>query len=223
VSKIYVPTLGVDSWQRLLADPEKHWRTGSSAKTLAHCWEQANGLPAEIAAMFAAFGTPELLLGLAEHKVPLPGSARGDSQNDIFALIRAADSTFAVTIEGKVNEPFDKPVHEWLKNASPGKIQRLQYICQMLGLTQPLPDHISYQLLHRTASAVIEARRFKTDYAAMIVHSFSPTHMWFDAFTRFTQLFGKNAEQGVLIETQGSTAPPLLVGWATGDSKFLSA
>jgi hypothetical protein len=64
VGKIYVPTLGAESWRRLLADPEKHWRTGFSAKTLAHCWEQANGLPAEIAAMLAGFGTPELLLGL---------------------------------------------------------------------------------------------------------------------------------------------------------------
>jgi hypothetical protein len=61
---------------------------------------------------------------------------------------------------------------------------------------EPVPDDVSYQLLHRTASAVIEARRFKTDYAAMIVHSFSPTHRWVNSFARFTQLFGTTAERG---------------------------
>ncbi|WP_435053481.1 DUF6946 family protein [Mesorhizobium caraganae] len=36
-----------------------------------------------------------------------------------------------------------------------------------------MPDNIRCQLLHRTASAAIEAQRFKTDIAAMIVHSLS--------------------------------------------------
>jgi hypothetical protein len=98
----------------------------------------------------------------------------------------------------------------------------LQYTCKLLGLAEPVPDDVSYQLLHRTASAVIEARRFKTDYAAMIVHSFSPTHRWVNSFGRFTQLFGTTAERGMLIEIQRQTAPPLLLGWATGESRFLT-
>lgn len=78
--RIYLPSQGADDWQRLLADPVKHWRAGYSAMALAECWEAADGLPAEIASLMQETGPdPELLLALPEHKVPLPGSRRGDS------------------------------------------------------------------------------------------------------------------------------------------------
>ena len=41
-------TSGPAAWQALLADPNKHWRTGYSARTLAHCWEAADGFPPEV-------------------------------------------------------------------------------------------------------------------------------------------------------------------------------
>jgi hypothetical protein len=50
--------------------------------------------------------------------------------------------------------------------------------------------------LHRTASAVIEAKRFKNEETAMILHSFSPTRMRFDDFTAFTRLFDLDAAPG---------------------------
>jgi hypothetical protein len=43
IRKVYIPTTGPDDWQRFVADPAKQWRTGFSAKTLAYCWECANG------------------------------------------------------------------------------------------------------------------------------------------------------------------------------------
>jgi hypothetical protein len=181
-------------------------------------------MPTEIAAMFAEHGAnPELLLALPEHKVPLPGSSRGESQSDLFAMVRVGDRTFAATIEGKVDEPFDKPLGEWLIGASPGKTKRLAFICDVLGLTQPVPSDIHYQLLHRTAAAVIEARRFKTDAACMIVHSFSPGRKWYDAFERFASLFGIVAEPGRLLLVRPDAAPPLYLGWAAGDCRFLTA
>ena len=105
MSNIYVPTSGPDGWQRLLAKPEKQWSTGYSAKTLAHCWEAANGLPPEIASMLEPQGRAELLIAIPEYKVSLPGSSLGASQNDVFALARVGDLTYAVMVEGKVNEP----------------------------------------------------------------------------------------------------------------------
>jgi uncharacterized protein DUF6946 len=222
--RIYVPTTGPNDWQCFLADPDKQWRTGFSAKTLAHCWEAAGGLPGEIASMLKPRGEDaELLLALPEHKVSLPGASRGESQNDVFALARAGNLIFAITIEGKVNEPFDQPLGNWLKNASDGKRERLAYICTLLGLTLPLPDHIHYQLLHRTASAVIEARRFKTDAAAMIVQSFSPGRTWFESFAQFASLFNVTAVINELIAVRPNGAPPLYIGWACGDCKFLTA
>ena len=87
---ILLPSSGPDDWRRFLSEPDKHWRTGFSARSLAYCWEQADGLPSEIANLFSASSdfegqTPELLLAVPEHKVPLPGGTR-ESQNDVFAL-----------------------------------------------------------------------------------------------------------------------------------------
>ncbi len=223
MSKIYLPSKGPEGWQSFLAEPEKHWRTGYSAKTLAHCWESSDGwLPPEIASLLKPHGAVELLLAIPEHKVRLRGSSPGASQNDVFALVRVGISTFAITIEGKVNEPFGEQVGDWLHSASDRKRERLQYLCDVLGLRQPLPDDVHYQLLHRTASAVIEAQRFKTDAAAMIVHSFSPDKMWFDAFERFASLFGAKASPNELIAVRPDSTPPIFIGWATGDPKFLT-
>ena len=222
MTRIYLPSTGPEDWRRFLGDPEKHWRTGYSAKTLAYCWEEEGGLPTEITDLLKTIGkNPRLLIGIPEHKVPLPGSTVGDSQNDLFALVRADDKTIALTIEGKVNESFDQPMSKWLLNASPGKRERLTSLCETLGLRQPLPGDLHYQLLHRTASAVLEARAFKTDVAAMIVHSFSPERLWFDAFARFATLFGAKAEPNKLICICPNGTPPLYIGWACGNLRYL--
>ncbi len=107
---ILLPSQGPSDWQRLLAEPVKHWKTGYSARSMAHCWEAADGLPPELASLFqnsAPFRghTPELLLAIPEWKVALPGGTR-KSQNDVFALLRCADQLISLTVEGKVNEPF---------------------------------------------------------------------------------------------------------------------
>lgn len=74
--------------------------------------------------------------------MPLPGASRGESQNDVFALVRVNGNTLAMAIEGKVDEPFAEPLGEWLQNASDGKRERLGFICELLGLKLPLADHI---------------------------------------------------------------------------------
>lgn len=216
--RIYLPSQGAGDWQRLLADPVKHWRAGYSAMALAECWEAADGLPPEIASLMQEVGPdPELLLAFPEHKVPLPGSRRGDSQNDLFALVRAGDQTVAVAVEGKVDESFGPPIGVWLKDASPGKKERLAHICDLLGLHNPPPNEVRYQLLHRTASAVIEAQRFKTDAAAMIVHSFSPIRTWFEDFSAFAALFDAQVRPDEMICVRPTGNPPLYIGWASGN------
>ncbi|MET3842059.1 hypothetical protein [Bradyrhizobium sp. OAE829] len=184
MSKLYIPTSGTESWQALLADPAKQWRIGYSARTLAHCWEAADGLPPEVAALFGS--NAELLIALPEHKVSLRDTGR-DSQTDVFALVKSNNRTIAVAVEGKVNETFGPVIKDWYVDPSPGKRQRLAFLCDLLGVKCPPPDEVQYQLFHRTASAVIEAERFKTDDAAMIVHSFSPENKWFDAYAGVSQ------------------------------------
>ena len=220
MARIYIPSSGPSAWQALLADPEKHWRTGFSARTLAYCWEKANGVPPEISVLFD--GPTELLLAIPEHKVSLPGGTR-DSQNDVFALLRCGSETWAAAIEGKVNEAFGPTIGEWLAGSSEGKRTRMSFLCETLGLSETPPPEIRYQLLHRTASALIEAERFKTDGAAMIVHSFSQERAWFDDYAAFASLFtgGLNATNRVAVPHKSGRK--LLLGWATGSAEFLAA
>lgn len=227
MTRIYLPSSGPAAWKQFLAEPDKQWKTGYSARTLAHAWEAADGLPPEIAGLFAGAPSfqgeaPELLLAMPEHKVPLPGGRR-ESQNDVFALVRIGDCTVSMAVEGKVNEAFGPTVGEWLTNASVGKHERMAFLCRTLGISDPPPADVYYQLLHRTASAIIEAKRFKSDTAAMIVHSFSPEQMWFDAFERFTGLYGCSIKPGQLVEVSLPSGMPLFLGWACGDPQFLEA
>lgn len=218
MTRVHVPSSGPTAWQAFLAKPDLHWRTGYSAKTLAHCWESANGLPPEIARIFDA--PAELLLAVPEYKVPLPGGTT-QSQNDVFALVRHGDETCAAMIEGKVNEPFDKTVAEWLRTPSDGKHVRLRHICNLLGFDPEQPPlHLRYQLLHRTASALIEATRFKTDEAAMIVHSFSPSRMWFEDYAALLKAFDLTAKPDEATVVTLGSGQQLRFGWATGDARF---
>lgn len=216
-SRIVVPSSGPGDWRRLLADPEKHWKRGYSAMAAALAWEAAGGgLPQEISSLLGQ--QVELLLAIPEHKVALPGGSRA-SQCDVFALVRVDDRTCAVAVEAKVNESFGPTVGEWIVGASRGKVDRMGSICALLGLSTPA-DGLRYQLFHRTAAAVIEARRFKTDRAAMVVQSFSRDHMWFDDFASFAALFGLEAELGRPLTCILPLGLPLTLGWATGSAAF---
>lgn len=223
--QVYVPTKGVWDWQALLADPIKHWKTGRSARSLAYSWEATSSLPSEVQELFdksqsTCFRNTEPLLAIPEHKVALPGGTR-DSQNDVFVLARSASDLISITIEGKVSEPFDKTLGDWSKEMSPGKAVRLDYLKEQLGLTGEIDPAIRYQLLHRTASAVIEAKKFHATKAVMIVHSFSQSDEWLEDYQAFVQLYRKEAHVGELVHVTQVDGVDLYVGWAKGDASYL--
>jgi len=87
------------------------------------------------------------------------------------------------------------------KVSDKGHTERLRHIMENIGLENPVPGHIRYQLLHRTASAVIEARRFHCKAAAMIVQSFveSDSENHFADYAQFIQLYGDTPEKGKLL------------------------
>lgn len=214
-----VPSAGPDSWRAFLAKPELHWAVGYSARTLAHSWEAANGVPPEIAEVLSpAVGTIEPLIVVPEHKTALPGGRR-ESQSDVFLLARHANGTVACTIEGKVDEPFGPTVGEQMCGASDGQMERMAYLCERLGLAT-CPEDIHYQLLHRTVSALIEADRFDARDAAMIVHSFSRTNRRFDAFASFVQLLGGEEPTPGHPVVISLLARRIILGWAIGDQRF---
>lgn len=168
MNKIYVPTSSPEDWKKLLAHSEKHWKKGYSAMELAKCWENAKEWPDCINSIFkkshhVVFHMLELLFAYPEYRVSLPGANIGQSQNDLYVIAKSGLGLISIMIEAKVDESFDKTIAEWLKNASPGKKERYSYLCSKLGVTLSLQDEmkIRYQLLHRTVSAIIEARKLE--------------------------------------------------------------
>ena len=226
MTRIYIPSAGPDSWQQFLADPKKQWRTGYSAKSLAYSWEEAGGFPDEIQNALVASDIETLkdltpLLVIPEHKVPLPGG-RTESQNDAFVLASTAAGLVSICIEGKVNESFGEPVSKWGPDNSSGKRKRFDFLVDVLGLQGEELSSVYYQLLHRTASAIIEAKRFHASTAAMLVHSFSQEHKWFLEFSGFARKLGVVAELNRVHYCGKRSGVDLYVGWVVGNPEYLS-
>ena len=156
----YTPTEGVNSWQKLLASPEKHWKSGNSAKTLAYCWEENEGFPEEFEFVFTNSGLqPEILLAIPEFKVDLD-TAKRPSQNDLYVLAKDDEGLIVIMVEGKVDEPFDITIEKWRRQESDGKKKRFAYLLDQLELDKNANyDLHYYQLFHRTVSAIKTDRK----------------------------------------------------------------
>jgi hypothetical protein len=186
----------------------------------------AGGIPAEIAELFRgpdvlALRDLELIAAFPEWQTELEG--RGEaSHSDVFVIARASDALITITVEGKVAEPFGPTVDEWLRQSVEGnggnKRDRLGFLCRTLSLGEDTARGLRYQLLHRTASAVIEAKRFGAPYAAMVVHSFSPSHERFDDYQEFVRRFGAEAQSGRLVQLGNTNGVRLYTGWAMGEA-----
>ena len=226
MTKFFIPSGGPEAWKNFLVEPEKQWKTGFSAKSLAYCWEEAKSFPKEVRSALegsgvSTFRSLELLLALPEHQVPLPGGHR-PSQNDIFVLGRASDGLVAIAVEGKVDEPFGPTLEEWSKGSSEGKNKRLKFLGDTLDKDFTDASDIRYQLIHRTASAVILANEFFAKDALMLVHSFSQENSWFEDYTQFVELFGAKAELNQITRAYNSIrGVNLYFGWVKGSTKYL--
>jgi len=223
--KFFVPTIGTENWKQFLADPEKQWRTGYSAKALACCWEEAGGFPESVEQVFSQsdlelFKGIKFLLGFPEYEVPLPGGRR-PSQSDIFVLAHSQGQLITIAVEGKVAESFGPIISRWKVPDSKGKRSRLDYLCGLLRLSDNSLDSIRYQLLHRTASALIEAERFNASAAMMMVHSFSQEHVWFEDYQAFLNLFGKGGVPNSISHVGERNGVELYLSWVTGEERYL--
>jgi hypothetical protein len=211
---IVVPSRGPDDWKPFLADP-KHWKQGRSAWELAHSWERAAGrFPAEVAAVLARepqLADLEPLIVIPEYKVPLVGGSR-PSQTDAFVLAHGLTAGLAtIAVEGKAGEDFGPLLSDWRRDASPGKEARERQLMAALGLGA-IPGSIRYQLVHRTASAVLEAERFGARHAVMLVQSF-PGDDHFHDYSAFVQLFGANATRGDVVQLHERGDKILWAAW----------
>jgi len=221
----FIKTSSPEDWKSKLADP-KHWKPGYSAMALAYSWMEAKGFPKSVKDVFqkseySLFQNIEFLIGIAEQEVPLPGGRR-PSQNDIFVIAKNQKNLVSIVVEGKVNEPFGELVVEWSKDKSAGKAVRLKFLCDSLGLKEASIQGVRYQLLHRTVSALLEARRFNASTALLLVHSFSQKNLGFHDYSRFAKHLGlMNAQLNNVHFVKRIDNIDLYLAWVTGKEKYL--
>lgn len=236
MQRLYVPTLGPTDWRRLLVDPANQSEPKHSALEMAVCWESARlstrGLPNEVAAALDAspdlYGA-SLVIKLPEHAVAIDSGGR-PSHNDLWALLRADRGFISLAVEAKAGEPLDDLVVNWLAKANlrSAKPARLAGLLSQLGIAGAEVGHLRYQLLHRTVSALLEAVRFRTEIAAILVHSFNrkaDDESWAD-FRRFGDVLGASVTEGRFVRASAVTNVPLYLGWlssAPADEERLRA
>ena len=226
MKRLYVPTVSTEDWKRLLAKPDLHWKPGKSAMSLAMCWEAAHpDFPPEVRHVLEATGDPQLadlriLAAIPEYQVELPGGSTA-SQTDLLVVARNERGLVVIAIEGKVDEDFGPTLESKRKEPSPGQTLRLELLHKTLGLGDPGPDSLRYQLLHRSASAILVAHEFHAKAAVMLVHSFSATSKQFRDFSAFAALVADAVEPNRIVQAKSVTHPTFFIGWCTGDRSFL--
>jgi hypothetical protein len=224
MKRIFVPTQSGSDWQRLLAKPELHWKMGRSAMTAAACWESAGDkLPPEISTLMDASQEPalvglKLLAAIPEWETPLPGGQRS-SFTDILAVTRNELGLCVIAVEAKVNEDFGPTVQAKRAEMSAGQTVRMDYLHMLLGVDR-FDDGIRYQLLHRTASALLAAKEFHADVAVMLIHTWGTNPALRVDFERFSEATGAERMPGGMKEVRRAEEPRLFLGWCDGSSVF---
>lgn len=87
----------------------------------------------------------------------------------------------------------------------------------LLELEEESALHTRYQLLHRTASAIKEAKAVNAKNALMLVHSFSKDGKWFGDYAQFVELFELEPIRDGLIGPATVNGIHLYFAWVTGE------
>jgi hypothetical protein len=144
---------------------------------------------------------------------------------DVMAYGRnAAGERVILAVEGKADEVFALRVYAWVRGdrpevelsqlPRPSRKRRLAFLARHLGLGIGTESRLRYQLLHRTASAVLEAQLHGAVAAIVLVHAFGSESVenWND-FSDFVH------ELGGTIPIKGQVSGP----YPTGENKDLPA
>jgi hypothetical protein len=218
-----LPLLEPEDVIRHLGKGKLHWKAGRSAHALATRWHAAKGIPDVVRRVLdtsPAFVDAGLVDGFLERDVDLPGGGR-PSQTDLMAILRTKQGLAIAAVEGKVDETFGPRLGEWLKE-NPGRASRLATLTAMFGLERHDPG-LRYQLLHRSASALLEAERYDASTALLLVHSFSPARAGFADYAAFLRAIGIADEAapgkvyGPLPCLGGKRAIAFFAVWAADD------
>jgi len=157
------------------------------------------------------------MFAVAEHKVDLPGGDAA-SQCDVWAVVKTSLGTLSLAVEAKAKEAFgDETLEKWLgaggtDKSKENRNKRWDYVRSNLPRSNFFPQ-VRYQLLHRCAASVIEAKRFGFQHAAFVVQAFDTPDTSFQdcaALCRALKIF---AARGSMAATSVDGIS-LSVGWA---------
>jgi uncharacterized protein YjbJ (UPF0337 family) len=225
LNRFSVPLLKPEDIIPHLAKTDLHWKKGFSAQELAYSWFDAkDGFPDEVAKVLKSCSdctSISLVDACFEKEVELRTPGR-NSQTDLMVLASWNNELGIIAVEGKVDEPFGELVSDW-NDGSEGKEKRLSGLCATLGLNKDQVGGLRYQLLHRSASAVYEAQRYRARRAIMLVHSFSSSKKWFDDFVRFSVAMGINVRSPDTVSSSKLCEHvSLRLAWVSDKARLMS-
>lgn len=218
--RIAVPLLRPEDVIPHLGKGELHWRQGYSARAVAESWFAANDLPPKVRAVLEQapeLRGAELVDAWLERCTDLPWGRGAASQTDLLAVLGLGGELAVMGVEAKVKESFGPLVREWLAAGGDNRRQRLAGLCGLFGLDPAAVGDLRYQLFHRTAAAVLEARRYRAGKAVLMVHSFCPDATGLGDFTAFADRLGVVIGRDRLAGPLAAGGVALWLGWA-GDS-----
>ena len=216
IPRLHLPMIEPEDVVRHLGKEEKHWKARRSAHALTNLWFAANALPSSVQSIFAGhpiFRSAVLIDAFFERQVDL-GTAGRHSQTDLLAIVGLESQIAIVAVEGKAGESFGQYVREW-RDGSAGKERRLQALCATLCISVEAAMPLRYQLLHRAASAIYEAKRYRSKLSIMLIQSFSDDDESFADFAAFLRTIGltNDAKRGVLFGPVECDGQSFYAGW----------
>jgi hypothetical protein len=217
IRRIHVPMLSPDDVIPHLGAPG-HYRFPRSGWCIANHWFAANDLPDTIRQVLEtvpAFVGAELVEGLIERHVEL-GDGATASQTDLLAILGVGAELAIMAVEGKVDETFGNLVSQELCDASDRKKARITRLAALFGINEADAAPLRYQLFHRTASAIFEAKRYRAKAAIMMVHSFDAKGCGFPDFQKFAARIGlPSTVPGGMVGPAQVDGIALYLGWTS--------
>lgn len=212
-----------EDWHEIVGD--RNWGEGKSAQLLASSWikvvNNKGAFPKEVQGLIkekTLFNNIKIIYGIIESPVELD-TGRGQSMSDLmlYCSKNGKDNCmdFIIAVEGKADEPFGDIVEKWIRNGNDNptktRTNRLNFLNQLLGLEIKEYSKIKYQLIHRTASAILEAKKYGIRECMMLVHIFKKTERDYNKslndYSEFLKLFFKEEinqdeiEKGKILTT----------------------
>lgn len=197
----------LDGWKSIT---KNHKNENRSAYLVGQRWLESSGdFPPAIKRAMTPLDTLRGLrpvFSVAEH-ITVLDTLTAPSRTDLMVYCQDGKCGKAVVaVEGKVDEAFDERIVYWIRDErhrnrqnleelltlkiNKGKQRRLKWLCHHLNLSLDDQSMIRYQLLHRTADALLEAKHVGARLAIMLVQSFTECSENWNDYAEFATLMG---------------------------------